>query len=345
MLAGKRILPPREQAYAALSWGSGPYPWIQNQLFQEKGDIDIALIGSSHILHCLDARWLQAELSKKLGRPAVVRVMGWGGAGFDAVYFITRDLLQNRRVQLLVVYNEANAPASRNAKSPAWFRAADGLAALRGLPWPEQSYFYFAALVGLPRNLLALVRPNLPAGLHTTPPNEWETHYRSVNLADNLGSTTSELSMGNGDTDPTVPFIPYAPPASASPAAACVYAPATRTNFQFSSAPLPVWQEHFARQLLTLARDHACRLVLLHIPTLDEARVPLIPERAFWQTNLSDTVCLLGVPPEKMFAGLADADLRQLYFNPSHLNKNGQAYFTSLIGPALISLYDPPARR
>lgn len=340
-VVGKSFLPPREQSYAAQSWGSGPFPWIQQQLFEEKGDIDIALVGSSHILHCVDARLLQAKLAEKLGRPATVRVIGWGGAGFDALYFIVRDLLNHRKVRLLVFYNENNDPGRRNNQSPAWFRWADKAGAMAGLPLSEQAYFYFASLVGMPRNLLCLIRPNLPADLHT--PNYWEEHYRSTNLADNLGSTTSELGFDarpKADCDPTIPFIPYVPQTAASPMDACVYSAATQTNFQFSAELLPVWQTHFARLFMALAREHGCRLVLLHVPALDESRSMKIQERTFWRENLDDSLFLLGVPPMEMFGGLTDDEVRKLYFNPGHLNKNGQAYFTSLIGPALLQLYE-----
>ena len=345
-VVGEGSLPPREQSYATLSWGSGPYPWVQQQLFGEKGDIDIALVGSSHILQSVDARLLQARLGEKLGRPATVRVIGWGGAGYDALYFITRDLLKHRKVRLLVFYNENNDPGTRNNKSPAWFRLADGAEALHGLPWSEQACFYFAALVGMPRNLLALSRPNLPAELHAATPNYWEEHYRSDNLADNLGSTMSELGFDarpKADCDPTIPFIPYAPQTAASPMDACVYSTATQTNFQFSAELLPVWQVHFARQFMALAREQGCRLVLLHVPTVEESHLLKIPERAFWLENLDDRLFLLGVPPAKMFGGLTDDEVRKLYFNPGHLNKNGQAYFTSLIGPALLQLYETPS--
>ena len=68
LVIGKNLLPPREQIYASKSWGSGPYPWIQNQIFQETNAIDIAFMGSSHILHAVDTPYVQAELGKQLGR-------------------------------------------------------------------------------------------------------------------------------------------------------------------------------------------------------------------------------------------------------------------------------------
>ena len=346
VVVGKNLLPPREQSYASQSWGNGPYPWIQQQLFEEKGDIDIAFVGSSHILHCLDARRLQAELSKQLGRPATVRVIGWGGAGYDALYFTTKDLLERRKVRLLVFYDENNSPGRRNRTSPVWFRFQDDAATLAGLPWPEQAYFYFAALVGMPRNLLCVARPNLSCDLHAS--NYWEEHYRSVNLADNLGSTTSELGFDarpNADCDPTIPFLPFAPQTTTSPADACIYSPDTKARFQFDNQPLPSWQFHFAQKFAALAASHDSKLLLLHLPVLEEARSPVIHERIFWPDALGTSLVMLGVPPAKMFAGLTDEEVHKLYFNPGHLNKNGQEYFTPLITPALLQIYESPTNR
>ena len=337
VVVGKNLMSPKEQAYATQSWGSGPYPYIQQQIFEEKGDIDIALVGSSHILHCLDARRLQAELSRQLGRPATVRVLGWGGAGFDALYFIAKDLLEHRRVRMLVFYDDHNGDF-RNEKGPVWFRFQDDSGALAGLPVHEKGLFYFASLAGMPRNLLCLLRPNMPADLRVK--NYWMEHYRTVNLVDNLGSTTSELGYADWDTDPTIPFVPYVPTNAASPADAFVYSPATRTNFEITNEPIPAWQVHFMRLLSALAGQHGCQLVLLNIPGVQDVHTQRIEERAFWPEIFGTNLVMLGVPPARMFHGLSDEDVRRLYYNPWHLNKNGQTYFTSLIEPALLQLYE-----
>ena len=125
VLAGRKFLPPREQAYASLSWGSGPYPWIRHEIFEETNDIDIAFMGSSHILHAVDTPYVQAQLSEKLGRPAVVRTIAWGGAGYDALFFVARDLMAHRKLKLLVFYDEYNAPGIRNTAADCWFRCGE----------------------------------------------------------------------------------------------------------------------------------------------------------------------------------------------------------------------------
>ena len=335
--AGKNLLPPREQAYASLDWKGGPYPYLRHQIFEETGDIDIAILGSSRILHCLDARRVQAELTQKIGRPATVRVLGWGGGGFDAIYFIAQDLLAHRHVKMLVVYGDHN-DGNRNKKSPVWFRFSEDGGALAGLPWCDQAQYYFAALVGLPRNLLCQLRPNLPADLSVR--NFWEEHYRSASLTATLGSTTSELGFADADADPSVPFVPFQPAQGATAADALVYSPATAAHFAFSRQPLPAYEIHFTRQLAALAARNDCRLVLLHVPAYGEIRQPQIGEPAFWPDLLGPHLVMLGVPPATMFGGLPDEAVQKLYFNPGHLNENGQAYFTSLVLPALLKVYE-----
>jgi len=337
-VVGSRLLPPREQSYATLGWGSGPYPYLQQQIFEEKGDINVAFMGSSHILHCLDARRVQDELSKKLGRPSTVRVLGWGGAGFDALYFVAKDLLEHRKVGTLVLYDDHNG-TYRNDKSPIWFRFDDD-AKLRGLPFRDHAHFYFAALVGMPKNLLGTLRSPLAADLDIA--NYWQTHYGSPKLQTTLGSTTSALQFTEIDADPSLPFQAFTPHTGATSADARIYSPATKDDFQFGSAPILPWEAHFIHLLAEMAKQHGTQLVLMHIPVLEDIRQSRIEERAFWPDYFGSDLAMIGIPPAKMFAGLSDAEVHRLFFNPSHLNKNGQAYFTSLILPDLLQLCEPP---
>ncbi len=46
-LVGKSLLRSRDQIYSSLPWGVGPYPYLHNQIFEEKGDIDVAFMGTS----------------------------------------------------------------------------------------------------------------------------------------------------------------------------------------------------------------------------------------------------------------------------------------------------------
>jgi hypothetical protein len=341
LLVGRKLLPPREEAYASQGWGNGPYPWIQDQIFRETNDIDIAFVGSSHILHGVDTPYVQSQLSKKLERPAVVRTIGWGGAGFDGLYFIARDLLSHRRVRMLVFYDEDPAPGVRIGQNTAFFRLGEDASLLRGLDGRNQALFYFASVMGMPRNLLNWVRPNLPAPLVSTPPNYWEQHYGSASIAGLLGATSSELGFtASPQRDDFTKFVPFTPKTTATPADVLTYSKAVQGKFEVMQEPLLGWQLHFVRKLADLARTSGCTLVVLNIPVLDEARVTVIRQRAFWPEVCQSKVEMLGIPPAKLFGGLTDEEVRMLYFNRGHFNKNGMTYFTALITPALLRTYE-----
>lgn len=340
VLAGKKFLPPREEAYSRQGWGSGPYPWIERQIFQETNAVDIAFIGSSHMFNDINTPYVQAQLSERLGRPAVVRTIAWGGAGYDGLYFIARDLLAHRQVKLLVFYDENPGPGARNNQTPAWFRFGEDAGLLSGLDARNRGLFYFAAIIGLPRNLLSLVRPNLPAPLITDRKNYWEEVADGPNPVTRLGSLSYRRGFAPNALAIPGPFESYVPPTAARPADVCAFGPETKTNFQFATAPLAAWEVFFVKQFAGLTRGGRCQFVMLHLPVLSEVRATTLAERAFWPEIFTTNFALVGIPPAKLFGGLTDAGVRKLYADPVHFNQNGQEYFTTLITPALLQLYE-----
>jgi hypothetical protein len=78
---------------------------------------------------------------------------------------------------------------------------------------------------------------------------------------------------------------------------------------------------------------------MLYLPGLAEARSSVIGERTFWPDILANTI-LLGIPPAKFFVKMTADEAQKLYDDPQHFNQNGQRYFTQLITPSLINLYE-----
>ena len=165
-ILGKWGLPPAGQSYASIDWTDGPMPYIHQQIFEEKGDIDIAFIGSSRMLGGINTPYVQEKLSEKLGRPAVVRSICWLGSGFDSLYLNAKQLLEHRKVRMLVI-NDENNTYGPIGLMPYWFRFGDDAGMLKGMPLEQKAWFYFASVAGMPRNLLCLLRPNIPARLVT----------------------------------------------------------------------------------------------------------------------------------------------------------------------------------
>lgn len=332
ILVGKAWLPPREEIYATPSLVVGNFSYIKKQIYIEKVDLDIAFVGSSHIGYGIYTPYVQAELSKRLGRNTTVASLAWYGAGFDSVYFITKDLLANRKVHLLVITDEYNPrwPIPHMA-APRWFLFGDDWADLMGLPLVYKAGYYAAALRGIPRNILSVARPNLPMI-----PHSWDK------ATERLGAFDVPLGFGPEDKEVKgADFVEYTPTNKNSLSDVCVYSSVTKDQFAFSGLHTPTAQFFFLKKLVALAQTNGVKLVWLHSPKVSELRAPAVPERECWPKMFPGAVTLMGIPPKDFLAGISDTNVLKLFCNDSHLNNNGQKYFTRAITPTLLKLYAP----
>ena len=200
-----------------------------------------------------------------------------------------------------------------------------------------QATYYFAAIIGLPQNLLSLIRPNLPDELIFPENDHWKTFFQAPNSAARLGALASEQMITG------VPYAPFAPSGNARPSDVSVYSAATKDQFLFVGPPTPAWQLKFAQQFAAMAKAHGVKLVCLHmLPTEvnDETNTPVVREREFWPEALRAEVTMMGIPPAKLYSGINSADLPRLFYTVNHFNRNGQAYFTRLITPRLLEIYE-----
>lgn len=337
-LGGRTLLPPREQAYASEGWRWGPYPWIQKQIFEETNDIDIAFMGSSRMDWAINTPSIQQKLDEQEGRKTVVRTIGWAGAGFDTLYFVAKDLLERRHVKMLVFYDEGSGTIP-NEEALHWFRFGDNRGSLAGMPVRDQGVFYFAAVVGMPENILEWLTPNLPEAADNPIPNFCETAMHAANPESRLGSVAARLGFA-GHLGDNTNFESYVPQTGATPGDVLTYSEATQADFKFSNPPLPAWQTSFARQFGALARAKHVQLVLLHLPVMAEKDAATMSESRYWPDFLQTDVMMMGIPGDRFFARLAPTEIERLYCDPNHLNQNGQTYFTGLLAPALLRAYE-----
>jgi hypothetical protein len=310
LLAGKSFLPTREQVYSSMGRDIIDFPYLHQQIFEEKGDIDIAIMGSSRLGCALDAPYVQEKLSEGLGRKAVVRSLTWTWNGYDALYFIAQDLLQRRKVHTIVFCDlSPGAYDTAHHQTSYWFRFADNADALAGLPLQSKASFYASAILGMPRNLVSLLRPNLPA------------------------IPSDKTAWNHSPTD-------YTPHTITGPSDVRVYSEATRASFRFSDTPIAPMQRAFVRKIALLAQEHQTQLVFVHVPDFADRGATLIEEATFWPDALRSNLPMVGIPPTVLFAGMTGDEVHKLYFNPTHFNQNGRNYFTRIVTPSLIQIYE-----
>ena len=331
----------RRDVYPDIPWKYGSFPWIQQKIFTETKDVDMAFLGSSHIWAAVNTPYLQKKLTERLGRESEVFTLGWPWPGFDALYIIARDLLDHRRVHTLVIDDEGGSDVP-HVNASRWFRIGENSEALAGLPPIAQARLYGSAVLGMPRQLLSLVRPNLLEDPRWCA-NFLNLTFRAPNLAEHCGALRSHLTYLPRREFRPLPgerdFFPYQPAGDATAADVLVYSAENRDAFKFTGPALPPYQLYFARKLARWCRERGTRLVILHTPSLRERGLTVISERQLWPEVLGAPVSMVGIPPAKLFAGIPAADVPKLFFDDFHFNQNGQDMFTRLITPVLLKQY------
>ena len=238
-----------------------------------------------------------------------------------------------------MIHQEAQGRPIPHNVVPRLFRIGDGAEALTGLGTQAQASYYFAAILGLPGNLFSLMRSNLPVDPAKVESDRWRRAYNAEHFATTLGSLSAQIGYSARPGIDKADFVAYAPQTSAQPSDTSIYSPQTNAKFDFSGPRIPPEQLHFARKLALLTRQHQTKLVVLHLPDITESRANRIHERGSWPQSLETEPALVGIPPAALFAGLTDEEIKKLFFDWCHLNKNGQEYFTPLITPSLLKIY------
>lgn len=328
----------RRDVYPAIPWKYGPFLWIQQQIFDKKTDVDVAFIGSSHIWNAIDTPLVQKYFSSRLGRPADVITLAWPWNGFDAAYIIGRDLLVHRHVHMLVIDDEGPDPIP-HYHSSRWFRMGDNTEALAGLPFDSKLALYGGAVLGMPRQLVNFIRPNLVDDPYKAEGTFWDTYYHAPNVAQNLGALRARLGW-----DVTPNFVPFEPHNDTTPADALILSANTRDHFKAMGPATSAYQLHFMNKLAMLCKERDTHLVFLVTPRIEHPEDTSIEVRELFPELLGTPADLIGIPQARFFAGMPEADRTKLFYEGAHANQNGQTYFSNLIAPRLFDLYARSAK-
>ena len=317
--------PPRWEVYQGVTLESGPFAFNGRQIFEEKSALDVAFVCSSLLWKGFDTPYFQRELSRALGREANVVMIGSNWQGMDLQYVMLRDLLEHRKVRMLVTAMpipqvDSDRPHVQLFR---WLRFGEFPEVIAGLPLRSRLTLYADFVLGAPRQLLTLLRPNLvdPAKA----------------MSASFGGRSEEMGYYGA------PFV--SEPADPPPLAPedVIYSPRTAAVFDFNGRPLGPYQRHFAESIGELARNYGVRLVLIHVPVASERGQNVIRERMFWPDVLGTPATIIGVPSGTLFRNIPGDRFYRYYFD-EHLNANGNRLFTRAITPALIRTYVQPAR-
>ena len=308
----------REESYRGISERAGAFDYIRKQIFETHTDLDIAFCGSSLLGGAVDSRYVERELTRALGREAHALTLPQSWQGPDMNYFVSRDLMEARKVKMLVLASPAWTQHSSQPHVQLFhvIRYGDHPGALDGLDLRHGLSIYADYVLGAPRQALSLLRPNLVdprAGTITT-----------------YGAAIGYMGA---------PFVPHNVVAPPIPAASMICSDQTRDTFRFTGSPLNNYQLHFIRKSAELARAHHALLVILHIPSPTERGLNVVQERQLLPDVFGDSVAYAGIPSARLFETIPNSEFFD-YYHDEHLNTNGMELYTKTITPALIELYE-----
>lgn len=313
-----------EQSYRGISERAGNFDLMRHEIFEDRSDLDVFFCGSSLLHAAIDTKFVERELGRATGRPSKVLVLYQAWQGPDMQYFVSRALLEHRRVKILAIAAPARSQRS-NQPHVQLFRVArygDYPGALDGLGFRSRLAVYGDYVLGAPRQALSLLRPN--------PVRPW------VALPE-----VPPAAVGYQGA----PFVPREAPDPAVPASESIDSAESRQLFRFDGPALSPYQLHFLLKTAELARQHGALLAVLHLASPTERGSTIVPDRQFMPEVLGDGVFFIGVPSARMFRDVPDAQFFD-YFQDEHLNVNGEELYTRAITPALLDLYERhPATR
>jgi hypothetical protein len=317
----------RRNSYEIMPENQGAYSFVMKEVFDNTEDIDILFLGSSILFNGVDTPQVQKELSLKLGRPARVVTFGHYFNSIDILHMQVRDLLERKRVRLVVMsiprmpYNDGPSTTAHR-----FFRYSDDKETFDELPFKYQAVLYSSAILRTPQDLLTLVRPN-----GSTPSD----------FAQDLGADKSALGMGR---DPLT-FERYAPASPQINYSDLIYSDDSREKFRFTGDPIPFYQNVHFDKLIDQLRQHHTSVMMLNIPQYSERHSDKIVERDDWAKRFQMDIPLVGVPPATLFAGLNEEEIEKLHFDEEHLNLNGNEFFTRTVLPAILMVYETHASK
>lgn len=308
-------------AYEMVPEDLGAFSFVKNEIFEKNDDLDILFLGSSVMFAGIDAAEVRDSLNRELGRPAKIAVFGHYFNSIDVSYVQLRDLLQHRRVKMIVY----SIPRSQFTEGPSpsgvrFIRYNDVPELTPELPLQGKLSLYASSVLNLPKDLLSLTRRNLE------PPSPF---------AEDLGADVQQMAMGRD----VGKFVRIEPPPPGFEASELVGSTDDRSKFRFSKETVSDYQKVFLIRLFKLASDKKIPLVLLNIPQLHEKHSPKIIGLDDWAREYGVETEIIGIAPAELFEGLADSEIEKLYFDERHFNQNGNEFFTRAVLPGILEVF------
>jgi hypothetical protein len=311
----------RAELYKEVPTGAGPFGYIEHEVFEEVGDIDVLFVGSSLLWAGIESDTVERALSSALGRPAKVVVLGSNWQGADLPYVLLRDVLARRRVGMVALSGPLATfiPDTPHLQAHRWARYGEYPEVTEAMPFRSSMSLYAAGVLGAPRHLVSWLRPNRVSPAELDP--EW------------LRSEHAQQGYHG------VPFVVEDRTAVDVPTESMISKPSSPGVFRILGSTPGPYERAFLKATGELLRRNGVAAIAIHVPTARERGEDVVRERFRWDEELGTPCPVIGVPSATLFGGKTPEQVLHYYYD-EHLNRNGAARFTATIAPAIARAYE-----
>jgi hypothetical protein len=307
---------PKRAIYSAMPASFCDSKSLYKEIYEQKTDADVVFVGSSMIWNSIDVPTLQKRLRAACGIDKTVVLLGHNLFGFDADYFLLHDLVQKRRIRLVMIQMPLDTGVSPwpHVLAETWFTMDDWKTICGpGMPLTAKIALYSQAVLGAPRKILSILRKDAFGQIL----NNWEE--RSGSAYHKVGA---EFHPPPPDLVPEKLFY------SSSP-----------LSFDFAPKPTNTYQLYFLNKIISLLKEHGVTVICIHPPAFKEVKMTKVIEQGCWTKLLENHPDMFGVPGSSLFEGLSEEQAKRLFEDDHHLNANGSVFFTEAISGGVIHAY------
>lgn len=307
---------------ALTDWDVVKAGWIYDRIHNDPTPIDVAFIGTSRTVFGVDSAEVETLARQATEEDLHVVNFGMPFPGRDLHWLLVRELLEARKVRLLVIEADEDEPRDLH-------RAFGSLADPRDLLQSPLilNETYFPNLVRLPRRQLSLFLRSTFAGIFGASTAFDPASYRGAHWDD----------MSEEDGTPQSPIHPIHLRTASSSAEEMSRERTHEAQVEAHKIHLPrplAWLEERANveylyKIAALAREHGTALTFLYLPEYQGLARPA-------QAALYEQLGPLWIPPGPL-------SNRKLWFDVNHLNYYGAVSLAPWLAAKLSDTEkDPP---
>lgn len=315
------LYPDKVELYRSIPDNYGPYRSFSNEIFKSKDTLDLLFVGSSLLWTGIDDHYISKMLSKIHDSDLNVKLFGINWRGEDILYYIIRDIIENRPVKRLILSMPTPKHNDKNIHNVLYrfLQYPNYKESILGLN-PIYSFIYYAASVlSAPRQLITIFKKEIAF-----------SNYENFNQ-------TGSYKVNSGFNGAPFKYINNKKP-NYFPLENTMYS-LDGSNFKFQGPEINGYQKHYIGKIFELLKKNNIKTAIIHIPKYSERESDKISERVCWPKTFDTEVDIIGIRPNELFESMSDDSIKYFYYD-EHLNSNGNEYFTASIFPAIAEFYE-----